>query len=111
MNLFGPVFGTALEAVDLTAGNVGKVARGQDTHVGAEAVRFVKYNSPFINLWYLKSAVDHAVLQDIQDYLSPGYRRRIRMSVKREWGQDYWWRSDDKLPRRAPDFTPAFGLR
>jgi len=37
MNLAGPVIGSAFEAADLTFGNIGQAARGEDTHVGAEA--------------------------------------------------------------------------
>jgi hypothetical protein len=102
MNLAGPVIGSALEAVNLTLGNAGEALRGKETHTGAEALRFAKSHLPFVNLWYAKSAIDHAGLQDLQEYLSPGYLARMRTRARKDWGQDYWWRPGEELPRRGP---------
>ncbi|NMF99562.1 hypothetical protein GPA27_19475 [Aromatoleum toluolicum] len=107
MNLFGPVIGSGFEAVDLTVGNVGEALRGKETHAGAEALRFAKSHLPFMNLWYAKSAIDHAGLQDLQEYLSPGYLSRMRNRAHTDWGQDFWWKPGETLPRRAPDLANA----
>lgn len=109
MNLGGPVIGSAFEAIDLTFGNVGQAVRGEDTRVGAEALRFARSHMPFVNLWYAKGALDHAVLHDIQEYLSPGYQSRMRQRARKDWGQDFWWRPGEGLPRRAPDLEAAIG--
>ena len=109
MNLFGPVVGSGFEAVDLTVGNVGQLVRGEDTHAGAEAVRFARSHMPFVNLWYTKSAIDHAGLQDIQEMLSPGYLARMRDRARKDWGQDFWWRPGELAPDRAPDLNAAVG--
>jgi hypothetical protein len=104
MSLAGPVIGSVFEAADLTVGNLGEAARGEETHAGAEAVRFARSHLPFINLWYARAAIDHAVLQDVQEILSPGYLARMRRRARQDWGQEYWWRPGDKTPKRAPDF-------
>ncbi|NFV82121.1 hypothetical protein [Magnetospirillum aberrantis] len=109
MNLFGPVVGSGLEAVDLTVGNIGQGIRGEKTHAGAEAVRFARSHLPFVNLWYAKAALDHAGLQDIQEIMSPGYLSRMRQRAHQDWGQDYWWRPGSTLPDRAPDLSAATG--
>lgn len=109
MSLFGPVIGSGIEAVDLTAGNAGRALRGEDTHAGADAVRFAKSHLPFVNLWYAKSAIDHAGLQDLQEMLSPGYLARMRDRAHKDWGQEYWWRPGEALPERGPDFASAAG--
>lgn len=109
MNLAGPVIGSAFEAADLTFGNIGQAARGEDTHVGAEALRFARSHAPFVNLWYAKGALDHAGLQDLQEYLSPGYLQRMRERAHKDWGQDFWWRPGEGLPDRAPDMENALG--
>lgn len=106
-SLGGPVFGTAADAVQLTLGNLGKVGRGERTHFGAEALKFTRSNLPFVNLWYLKSAIDHAGLHDLQELLSPGYLARMRERAHRDWGQDYWWRPGQGLPHRAPHLFGA----
>ena len=109
MNLFGPVIGSGLEAVNLTLGNAGEALRGKETHAGAEAVRFAKSHLPFLNLWYAKGALDHMALQDLQEMLSPGYLSRMRARAHKDWGQDYYWRPGEDLPSRAPDFSKVAG--
>ncbi|MHB0973137.1 MAG: hypothetical protein ACYC0P_02700 [Thiobacillus sp.] len=109
MNLAGPLIGSGFEAVDLTVGNVGQAIRGEDTHAGAEAVRFARSHMPFVNLWYAKSALDHAGLQDLQEMLSPGYLSRMRDRAQEDWGQDFWWRPGELAPERAPDVASAVG--
>lgn len=106
----GPVFGSIGAAIDLTQGNLMEMAQGKDTHAGAEAIRFVKGHAPLVNLFYAKSAIDHAVLHSLQEWASPGYLSRIQQRARKEWGQDYFLppgASFDDM--RAPDFAAAFG--
>lgn len=108
-SFFGPVFGSAVDLANLTVGNAGQAMQGKTTYAGAEAVRFARGHLPFVNLWYAKSALDHAGLQDLQEMLSPGYLARMRQSAMKEWGQDYWWRPGQGAPARAPDFGNITG--
>jgi len=105
----GPVAGSIAELGDLTLGNLGQALKGKDTHFGAEAMRFARSHLPFVNLWYAKSALDHAFLNDMQEMLSPGYMARMQERVKRDWGQSYWWGPRETLPGRAPDLSAAGG--
>jgi hypothetical protein len=102
VNLLGPVMGSGFEAANLTFGNIGQAMRGEETHVGAEVLRFARSHLPFVNLWYAKAALDHAGLQDLQEYLSPGYLARMRRRARRDWGQEFWWRPGETLPGRGP---------
>ena len=104
MSLLGPVLGSGAELADLTVGNLGEAMKGKETHAGAEALRFAKSHLPFLNLWYAKAAIDHAGLQDLQEYLSPGYLSRMQDSAHKDWGQSFWWRPGEALPDRGPDF-------
>jgi hypothetical protein len=109
-NLAGPVVSTAAEAIDLTLGNVSQAAQGDDTNVGAEALRFARSNLPFVNLWYARAALDQAVFHELQEYLSPGYLGKMESRIRRDFGNDFWWRpGGDMLPERAPDFANAVG--
>jgi hypothetical protein len=108
-SMAGPVVGTAAEVVDLTAGNAFQAARGEDTHAGAEALRLVRSNAPFVNLWYAKTVVDHAGFNQLQELLSPGYQSRVAQRIRRDWGQEMWWPKDSTLPDRAPNFANAVG--
>jgi hypothetical protein len=105
----GPVAGMGLEFADLTLGNIGQAMKGADTHAGAEALRFVRSNSPFVNLWYTKTVVDHAGYNQLQELLSPGYSSRVAQRIRKDWGQEMWWPRDSLVPDRAPNFANAAG--
>lgn len=108
-SLAGPVFGTAFDFADLTIGNLYRAAAGKKTDAGADALRFARGNTPFVNLWYLRAAVDHMVLHDLQEQASPGYLRRMRKRARKDWDQDYWWTPGEATPDRAPDLSAAAG--
>lgn len=115
--LAGPVFGSMMDVADITLGNAFRYATADNARERGEVVdrakagvfRFAKHNTPFINLWYLRGAVDHMVMHDLQEQLSPGYLRRMRRRAKKDWGQDYWWAPGEPLPDRAPDIGAAAG--
>lgn len=104
-SLAGPAAGVAEDAYNLTVGNMHQAIRGESTHAAAEALKFAKGNAPLINLWYTKAALDRYLLNDLQDYLSPGYLQRIRQTTHKNTGQDYWWEPGQRNPGRAPDWS------
>ena len=108
-SLGGPVFGTLGDFGNVTLGNIGDVMRGEKTDMGAELLRFTKQNTPFINLWYARAAVDHLLLQDMQESLSPGYLNKMRARAYKDFGQQYWWEPGEITPDRLPDFENAIG--
>ena len=65
-------------------------------------MRYVRSHTPFVNLWYAKSVIDHAGLNDVQEMLSPGYQSRMRERLRNDWGTDFFWRPDEALPVRTP---------
>lgn len=109
MSLFGPVVGSALELGNVTVGNLGEEIRGEDTKAGAEIFRFGRSHLPFVNLWYAKAAIDHAVLNDLQELLSPGYLSRMQDRAAKDWNQTYFWPPGSGTPERGPDLSKAFG--
>jgi len=111
-SILGPVFGSAFDLGDVTIGNAARAMNDKPTHTGAEAVRWARGNLPgmgFINLWYAKAAVDHAVMNDLQEYLSPGYLSRMQERASKDWGQQYYWNPRQVLPDRGPNLEKAFG--
>lgn len=105
----GPVAGLAEDVLKLTQGNLMEAAQGKDTNAGAEAVRFVKGNTPGANLWYAKGALDHLIFHQLQEYFSPGYLRKMKRRSEKEFGQKYWWEPGEPVPERAPDLTAMAG--
>lgn len=106
-SIAGPVAGAASELVfDLGAENLRQAAAGEDTHAGAEAFRWVRSHTPFVNLWYSKLVVDRAMLDELQEFLSPGYMDRMRARSERAWGST-WWLEPTGDEMEAPDRAPS----
>ena len=60
-----------------------------------------------LNIWYAKAVLDHAVFNDLNEMLSPGYLRRQRNRAMRSQGQGYWRSQQEMFPERAPEFATA----
>lgn len=112
-SIAGPVAGAASELFfDLGAENIRQAMNGEDTHAGAEAFRWLRSHTPFVNLWYAKLVLDRAALDEFQEFLSPGYTDRMRRKSERDWGTTWWWeRTGEGMqgPDRAPDLSTAVG--
>lgn len=109
-NVAGPVVGAGFELLfKVGAENIWQEIKDKDSHATAEVLRFVKSNTPLINLWYTRAAIDHALLQQMQESMSPGYLARMRNRARKEWGQDYWWSPGEMAPERAPDLSAIGG--
>lgn len=105
----GPTFGSAADLYELTKGNIDEYLAGKKTNAGAETLRFARSHAPVVNLWYAKSALDHAGLHALQESLSPGYLSRIRSKQRKDWGGDFWWQPGSGTPDRAPSFEQLAG--
>mgnify|MGYP000033999160 CR=1 FL=1 len=81
----GPVFGTAGDLVKL----VNKTVRGDLDAPGA--IRFAVQNTPFLNLFYARPALDYFVLHPLYESMKPGYISRMEHESQKRYGQDMWW--------------------
>lgn len=105
----GPAIGTGMQAAGIGIENAWKAAKGKETHTAAETINLLRQNTPYVNLWYAKAALDHAGMHALQENLSPGYLGKMQQRAAKEWGQSYWWSPTDTAPKRAPDFGKAVG--
>lgn len=95
----GPLFGGLLpDVLDLTMGNIHEAGRGEPTHFAAEALKLAENNAPGVNVWYLRFALDHLFLQQLQEYVSPGYLQKVRERQINATGQGNWWEPGKRLP-------------
>lgn len=108
-SFLGPVVGMAEDVFNLTQGNLMQFAQGKPTHAGAELLRFLRSNTPGASLWYAKAALNHMVVHDLQEYLSPGYLSHMQDKTRREFGQEYWLRPGKTTPDRMPDLAKVAG--
>ncbi len=102
----GPTLASAVDpAINLTLGNVGEVARGEETNISREALRFVKGNTPAVNAWYGKLAFQRMFLDTLDELVDPDVRqaRRRMERTARDQGTEFWWAPGEDAPERAPD--------
>lgn len=114
----GPMLGTAADVIfKLGISNAYKAAHGKETHAGAQAISLARQHLPFVNLWYTKAAIDHAIMHSLQENLSPGYLSRMQQRAQQEFAQRYYWQPNSGNafngrmtgPERAPYIGAAFG--
>ena len=81
--LLGPAAGTAGDILDI-------IQRARDGDpIAAKAFRTLTNNTPYLNLFYTKWALDYLFLWRISDSLSPGYLRRLEQQTKKNTEQEY----------------------
>ena len=83
--LAGPVLGAVGDLV--TAG--GLAIRGDFQNAGEELINVAAANTPFINMWYTKAAVDWLLLYHLREMMSPGSLARSERKAREEFGQEY----------------------
>ena len=86
-------------------------AAGEVNQTGAKLVRFIKSHLPGANLWYTKAATDHLIFNQLQEFFSPGYLRRMERRARQEFNQSFWWNPGETTPDRAPDLGAVVGGR
>jgi hypothetical protein len=89
--LAGPTLGDVADVVELL-----QSARDGDDP-SAKAVRLLVNNTPFMNLFYVRMAMDHMFLYELQEQLNPGYLRRMEKRVERETGAKWMIRPSEAL--------------
>lgn len=85
----GPAVGELGRLADILLKAKGGEARG------SELTGFAASNTPFLNLFYVRPAVDLLFLNSLRDAMSPGFLRRQEQRIREDYGQDYI------LPREA----------
>ena len=105
VQLAGPVATTALEVTDLATTALNKSLYDNEVKLGARAVKLVRSHTPFVNMWYTSAALDRAIMNQVNEALSPGYTRKMMRRSQRLHGQGYWWSPTDIERVRAPRFA------
>lgn len=82
-SLAGPAISTAASTVDLW----NKVRSGDDA--AASAFTLGLNNTPFLNLFYTRIALNHLFLYSVQEAMNPGSLRRTEQRIQKENGQQF----------------------
>jgi hypothetical protein len=92
----GPGVSAMTDAIDLLQRTRG-VVTGGDEDLSGDAIRLLKSNLPFANLFYTQQALDYLVWYQLQETLNPGYLRRMERRTERENDQTFWLRPSDVI--------------
>lgn len=86
--LSGSLIGPAANLIDTAADLWTRVRTGDD--VAGTAFKALIDNTPFLNLFYTRAALDYLVLYKVQEALNPGFLRRMEKRIERENGQTFY---------------------
>jgi len=83
--LAGPAVGKASQLLR----SFSTLKEGEFEAAGAQLAKFGVDNVPGINLFYTKAAVDYLILFQFQEFLNPGYLRRMERRIAKDNGQAF----------------------
>lgn len=86
--LSGSLIGPAANLIDTAADLWTRIRTGDD--VAGTAFKALIDNTPFMNLFYTRAALDYLVLYKVQEALNPGFLRRMEKRIERENGQTFY---------------------
>lgn len=81
--LAGPTLGAGFDLVKLWS----KAVRGEADF--GDAMRLAQNNTPFLNLFYTRVALDYLILYDMQEAIAPGTLRRMERRAREQQGQTF----------------------
>lgn len=81
--------GPAVGKVSQVMRSFGQAKEGEFEAAGATLAKFGLDNVPGINLFYTKAAADYLILHQFQEWLNPGYLRRMERRIERDNGQKF----------------------
>lgn len=99
----GPTIGEAAKGLELLQRIRATTFKGEAPDVGGEAIRWVRGNTPFINMFYTKTAMDYLIFYQLQEMANPGYLRRMERRAKRENDQEFAFPPSRAIPRGGGD--------
>lgn len=89
-SLAGPTFGQ----IDKVAEIWSDITHGAKDHklrdAGSLGVKLVRDNAPFLNMIYTRMAIDYLFMYRFQEWMNPGYLRRMEGRMKQKSGIDFW---------------------
>lgn len=102
----GPVPGAAEDFININR----QILHGDIDDATFDSVKFIQSNTPFMNLFYTKAAMDYLIFYQLQELANPGYLRRMEQGVKRTHGQNYYLPPSRTVPRGGGT-RPLEGVR
>ena len=89
--LGGPTIGAANDVWQLYT----SVRDGDDAK--AKALSTVINNTPYANLFYVRPALNHLFIYQLQESLNPGYLGRVEDRIKKDNNQEFWLKPSESV--------------
>jgi hypothetical protein len=113
----GPSASTLNDILNLTYGSAKRALPFTDskekTNFGRELSKLISRNTPGASLWYVRTAWERVLMDNLQRMLDPeaeaSFRRKIQ-NARRDYKQEFWWRpGGGPVPQRGPRLDAMFG--
>ncbi|MEL6204129.1 MAG: hypothetical protein AAFR47_02290 [Pseudomonadota bacterium] len=101
--LAGPFAGAGSDAITILQQLRATTFRGEQPDVAADTIRFVQSNTPFLNVFYAKAAMDYLIIYQLQEMANPGYLRRMEKRMRRQNDQEFFLPPSRAIPRGGGD--------
>lgn len=90
--VLGPGIGTAINLAMLphVMANAAVGDRRARKDLGPELLKTTLDNTPFINMFYTRTALNYLFLWRLQEWLNPGFQERRERRLKQQTGQTFW---------------------
>lgn len=85
----GPTVGDIADIIDIYQKSRDYATGASDNAPDVEAWNFLKGNTPFLNLFYTRAAMDYLILYHIQEAMSPGSLKRMERKLKKDQNQEF----------------------
>jgi hypothetical protein len=88
-SLAGPLVGTGSQLIDIFVAMKNEPFSDDPNYSSsaAKAFNFALNNTPFVNLWYTRPAIDYLILNSVKEAMSPGYLKRQETNRRQDYGQ------------------------
>lgn len=88
ISALGTLAGPTIGQFDSIVGILQAIREGDDPF--PKVANFIQGNTPFINLFYLRMAMDYLILYNLKEWQNPGYLRRMERRLEREFDQRFY---------------------
>jgi hypothetical protein len=89
-SMAGPTYGQIEPLNNLRNDLQDAVLKGKWGRLGAESIRFLRTNMPAADMWWTFKMFDYLVTNELQEWLNPGYLRRMEQRMKQKQGTTFW---------------------
>ncbi|NWG72759.1 MAG: hypothetical protein HXY23_14300, partial [Parvularculaceae bacterium] len=100
--LLGPTASTESDSLKLYSSLAQYLQGNKENFPAAQAIKLTQQNTPLLNLFYVKPALDYLILHNLQELASPGYLNRLEETLKEDNRAYFRKPSDSLMPLGTP---------